>query len=264
MDALDREPVNRTPRPWLHRHARLLGVLAALLALYTLAGFLLVPALARHAIEHYVEADLGRRVSIGSVSSNPFTLAAQIRDFKLSEADGAPLVGFRLLRVSLSPGTLWHMAWTLGVVQLEGPVVNARVDAGGVLNLARLKPAAAQPAASKPASWPRLRIIALSVRDGSVRFEDRSRGAPFTATVAPIQFSLSDFRTAPQSQSRYSFSARTDGGTQLQWSGDLSVRPLGSTGQFSIAGVQLPALANYLGAALPAAVRAGSADLNGH
>ncbi|HEX4025909.1 MAG TPA: DUF748 domain-containing protein [Steroidobacteraceae bacterium] len=249
-------------------HVRLLGVLATLLVLYTLAGFLLVPALARHVITRYVDVDLGRRVSIGSVSCNPFTLTAQIDDFALSEADGSPLARWRLLRVSLSPSTLWHWAWTLGVVRLEQPVVNASIGTDGVLNLAKLEaPAAAQSTAtSAPASsssWPRMRIGTLSLLDGSVRFEDRSRGTPFTATLAPIQFSLNDFRTAPGSRSRYSFSARTNDGAQLRWSGTVSVRPVGSDGQFAITGVKVSTITAYLGHAMPVALRGGSADLRG-
>lgn len=263
--------VNRTAVDRIRGHVWLLGILAALLVLYTLAGFFLVPALARHVIDRYVEADLGRRVTIGSVRCNPFTLTAQIDNIALSEADGSPLASWRLLRVSVSPSTLWHWAWTLGTVRLEQPVVNARVGADGVLNLARLQGPAAKRSAAKrstakrstASSWPRLRIGALSVVDGSVRFEDRSRGTPFTATLAPIRFSLNDFRTAPGAQSRYSFSARADDGAQLQWSGTVSVRPVGSDGQFVISGVKVATITAYLADAMPVALRGGSADLRG-
>ena len=283
MDASDDKSVSANPANpasstsplrWIRAHVRSLSIVAALLALYACVGFLLLPALARHALTGYIERDLGRRASIGSVSCNPFTLTAQMRDFALREPDGSALVSFRLLRVSASPSSLWHRTWTFSAVQLERPVVDARIGADGVLNLAKLwAPKAQQPSKGQqpatvprpatPVHWPRLRIAALNVRGGSVRFQDRSRGEPFATTLTPVELSLSDFRTMPQFQSRYGLRARTADGAQLNWSGTLSVSPLASSGQFAVTGVKTSMLAAYMGKALPVTLRGGSADLHG-
>jgi len=66
-------------RAWVRGHVRLLGTVAAFLILYALAGFLLVPHLARSAIEDYVRDALRRQVSIAALSFNPFTLTAELR-----------------------------------------------------------------------------------------------------------------------------------------------------------------------------------------
>ena len=87
MDDSDPKPAARTGRGWLRSHARALAVVAALLLLYTLAGFVLVPRLARNAIVQYVQKDLGRRVSLGQLRFNPFTFTVEIHQFALSEAD---------------------------------------------------------------------------------------------------------------------------------------------------------------------------------
>ena len=84
---------------WLRVHVRALGILVGLLLLYTLAGFLLVPRVARNAAINYVQHDLGRHLTIGSLSFNPFTLATEIRGLALSETDGAhPFPVQRFLR----------------------------------------------------------------------------------------------------------------------------------------------------------------------
>src|ERR1700686_4666017 len=128
---------------WLRAHVLALGIAAGVLVLYTLAGFLLVPRIARHAAINYVQHDLGRHLTIGSLGFNPFTLAAEIREFALAEADGSPIASFALLRIKFSAtSSLLHRAWSFGELRLEQPVINTLVNRDGSLNLAKLAPPA--------------------------------------------------------------------------------------------------------------------------
>ncbi|MFI4869311.1 MAG: DUF748 domain-containing protein [Steroidobacterales bacterium] len=260
----DSSPAHHVHR-WLRAHVLALSIVAGLLLLYTLAGFLLVPRIARHEAIDYVQHDLGRKLSIGSLTFNPFSLATEIRDLALTEADGSPIAGFALLRIKFSAtSSLLHRAWTFAEVRLEQPTVNALVNRDGSLNLAKLAPPAGPtPAAPTSAAPPAVRIGAFSVAQGRVHFEDRSRGAPFTATLSPIEFSLTDFRTQRQFENRYKFSATTAAGEQLDWSGEFSVQPLGSSGEIAITGLKAATIAAYFENALPFALSSGSLDLHG-
>jgi uncharacterized protein involved in outer membrane biogenesis len=257
-------PPHRVGR-WLRAHVLALGILAGLVLLYALAGFLLVPRIARNAAIHYVQRDLGRQLAIGSLSFNPFTLATEMRGCALSEADGSPIASFALLRIQFSAtASLLHRAWTFAEVRLEQPLVYTLVNRDGSLNLAKLlPPAPPKPAAPESTTVPALRIGALTVSRGQLHFEDRSRGEPFTATLSPIEFALTDFRTQPQFENRYRFSAATAAGEQFDWSGQFSVRPLGSTGEFAITALKASTIASYLEDALPFAIGDGSLDLHG-
>jgi len=82
----------RAAAPWL------LG-LAGLLLLYALAGFLLVPHLARRHIVDYVERDLGAESPSAKIRFNPFTLNARSAS-SLSETDGSPMLSFGRLRMA--------------------------------------------------------------------------------------------------------------------------------------------------------------------
>jgi uncharacterized protein involved in outer membrane biogenesis len=252
---------------WLRSHRRALAIVAGLLLLYTLAGFLLLPRIARNQAIAYVQHDLGRKLSIGSLTFNPFSLAIEIRDLALTEADGSPIASLALLRVKFSAiSSLLHRAWSFAEVRLEQPVIMVLVNRDGSLNLAKLAPpATSKPAAPEPeaTSVPAIRLGAFTVTRGQLHFEDRSRAAPFTATLSPIEFALTDFRTQPQFENRYRFSAATGAGEQLDWSGQFSVRPLGSSGEFAITALKASTIAAYLEDSLPFALTSGSIDLHG-
>jgi uncharacterized protein involved in outer membrane biogenesis len=251
----------------LRRHRLALAIIGLLLILYALAGFLLVPHYARAYLQQYVQRDLGRQLQLGELRFNPFTLTVEVRSLMLKEADGRAIVGFDFLRVRAGLlASLVHRAWTLSEIRLEHPDIQVRIAADGTLNLAQLAPPASgppPPPAPANQALPAVRIGRLSVTQGNVGFEDLSRGKPFTATLRPIEFSLQDFRTAPDFENRYRFEGRTTAGEELAWSGQFSVQPLGSNGQFAITGLKATTIAAYLQDGLPFDLPSGALDLKG-
>jgi hypothetical protein len=257
--------VNRVAE-FLRLYRRLVIALALLVGVYAAAGFWLVPFIARSAIEKYVVQDLGRSVAIKEIIFNPFTLTAEITGFALAEADNTPIATFDLLRINAQLSSIVYRAWTFAEVRLERPNLNMLIAEDGTLNLSKLHPATGpsrEPAA--PARVPPVRIGTLSVRDGHIGFQDRDRlrSAPFVTTLAPIEFTLTDFRTSPDFQNAYSFEATTLAGEHLGWSGQFSIQPLGSTGRFQIGSLKATTIGSYLGDSLNFDLRSGSFDVQG-
>ena len=248
----------------LKRRWRLLTVFALLIVVYTLAGFLLVPYVAKSQIEAYVRGNLKRQVTVGSISFNPYTFAAEIRGFSLNEADGSPLVKFDLFRVDFELSSIFNRAWTFKEVRLENPDLHAILANDG-LNLSKLAPPSgeAKPQPATPAALPAVRIGTLAVRNGRVAFEDRTRAQPFQATLTPIEFTLADFRTAPNFENSYNFEGSTVAGERLTWSGQFSLQPLGSDGRFTLSALKASTITSYLQDALPFDLPSGSIDLSG-
>ncbi|MGA3157413.1 MAG: DUF748 domain-containing protein, partial [Steroidobacteraceae bacterium] len=251
----------------IRRHWLALTIIALLLILYALAGFVLVPRYATGYLKQFVQRDGGRQLEIGAFSFNPFTLTAEVRALKMKEADGRAIVGFEVLRVRAGLlASLFHRAWTLSEIRLEHPDIQVRIAADGTLNLAQLAPPPTGPPPPPPPPnqpLPAVRIGKLSVTQGNIGFEDLSRGKPFTATLRPIEFSLQDFRTAAEFENRYRFEGVTTAGEQLAWSGQFSLQPLGSNGQFAITGLKATTIAAYLQDALPFDLPSGALDLKG-
>ena len=251
-------------RTLLRAYRWLIAGFALLLASYAAAGFWLVPYLARSGIENYVQHDLGRHVKIGDIRFNPFTFTAEVTGFALTEADGAPIASFDLLRVDAELSSIVNRAWSFQEIRLDRPDLRVLLNANGTLNLAKLQPPkAANQARPPPAGLPAIRIETLSVRDGRIGLEDRTRAKPFATTLMPIAFTLTDFRTAPNFQNVYSFEASTVAGEHLKWSGQFSVQPLGSAGKFSVADFKAATISAYLQDALPFDLPSGALDVEG-
>jgi uncharacterized protein involved in outer membrane biogenesis len=243
----------------------LLGVSALVLAGYAAAGFFIVPRVARSQIEAFVVETLHRRIVLGEIAFNPFTLEANVADLKLTEADGAPLLAFGHLRVNAEIASLWRRGVVLKELELVAPEVDVIIAPDGGVNLARLAPPAGPPP-DKPRADERplpVHIGTLSIVDGRVGFEDRTHKHPFSAAIAPIRFSLTDFRTDVGHRNAYSFSGRTRAAEMLEWSGTFTVQPLGSSGTFSLADLRLATLDAYLEDSLPTKLASGTVQLRG-
>src|SRR5262245_19436238 len=156
----------------LRRRWRLLAALGFAFTSYTLAGFFLVPWIAKSSIESYVREDLKRQITIAELSFNPFTLAADVRGLSLNETDGSPIASFDLLRVNFSLSSIINRAWTFSEVRFDAPQVRVLVDSDGSVNLAKLVPPSTTPAPAPEtetqAGIPAIRIGTFAVHGGRV------------------------------------------------------------------------------------------------
>ncbi len=238
-------------------------VVAVLVALYALAGFFLVPHLARSAAQDYVTRELDRHLSIHEVRFNPFTLQAVVDKLELSEADGSHMLGFKSLLVNGELASIWQRGIALKEVRLEEPVVRLVVRRDGSVNLAQLVPSRPQAPARESQALPRVRVGKLGVINGRVDLEDRTHATPFTEAFTQIQLALTDFRADVDYRNAYAFSTTTAEGEQFEWSGNFTVQPFGSTGRFSIRDLRAQSIDSYAQDRLPVKLASGTATLSG-
>jgi hypothetical protein len=247
---------------FLRAHAILLSVAALIILVYALVGFFLVPRIVRGQLEDYATS-VGKQLTVGEIRFNPFALDASVGGLRASEPDGALLVGFRHLYVNASLASIGRRAIVLDTVELSAPDVRVVVAGDGSVNLATLvPPSPAEETSNEPP--PKVRIGHLSVRDGRVGLEDRTRERPFTAAVRPIRFTLTDFRTDLDFRNAYRFAGVTTKGEKLEWSGGFTVQPLGSSGQFRVEDLKLATIDSYLYDSLPFRLAGGNALLHGN
>src|SRR5262245_26816476 len=236
-------------RPWARAGALFarrwvlvtLSVLAVLFVAYTLAGFFLVPRLVAKYVPQYVEQQLKRRAQIGEVRVNPLLLKVDIRNFRLTEADGRPLLGFDRLFVDLEVAkSIVRAAWTFAEIRLEAPRIDAVISADGRMNLAELLDSLPKgEPAKQPSAPPRLLVQHAVVQDGVVSLTDHSHRTPQKAAVQPINVELHNITTLPERRGPYVISATLTGGGVVSWDGQVSLVPVASTGRFDLRGFPL-------------------------
>ena len=241
-----------------------LAVLAAIFVAYTLAGFFLVPRLIAGYVPRYAEQQLKRRAQIGEVRVNPLLLRIDVKNFRLTEADGRPLLGFDRLFVDLElVKSIVRAAFTFAEIRLEAPYVDAVMSPDGRLNVVDLIDAfpKGEPA-KQPSRPPRLAVQHAVVQRGLVSFTDRSRGAAQQAAAQPIDVELRDITTLPERQGPYTISATLTGGGVVSWDGEISLVPVASAGHFDLRGFPLATAWRFVQHEIAIAEPKGALDAN--
>ena len=242
-----------------------IAILVALFAAYTLFGFFGVPRLLHSKATGFVATEYGRKIDIGEIQFNPFTLVLKVHGLSFPDSEGHPLVGFRELLVNLNASSLFRMAPSFADIELTEPFTNVIVRKDATLNLldlARPFSAAATPAA-KPDEPMKLIIQRLSVAAGRVDFEDLSRATAFRTRLAPINFELRDFATTGKAGNTYSLRAASVDDERFGWDGSFETSPFTSRGQFEITNLHATTLWSYLRDALPFELTTGMINLSG-
>jgi hypothetical protein len=244
------------------------AVIAVLVGLYALAGFMLAPKLLRNALMQDVPKAINAKPSVGEIRVNPFLFQIEIKDLSLTDPRGEKLLGFGRFFIDFELSSIWHRAYSFVNIDIDAPFVNAVIAEDGRLNLAQLSP---KPAASPPATAkkdpvaalpiPAVRIHSFKVSQGLVTFTDRAHPSDFATRLEPINFELKEFTTGADG-GLFTLTGASKLGERVEWHGHVSVQPIESDGEFQINGLQVHTLWEYLEDRLAFQVNSGKIDLN--
>jgi hypothetical protein len=220
---------------------------------YALVGFILVPYLIKAYVIPIVAEKLKRPVLVKEVELNPFTLSHWLTGFEIRETDQSALLGFEEFFVNFQASSLIRRAYVFDTIRLTVPYVSARVSKDGRMNLAGLvppddgpQPNSSPQAEKTPAEIPAVEIGEFEIAQGVVEFRDESKLKPYALDIVPIRIVLKNFHTKPGGDNSYAFTAELGKGETLSWAGTVSLEPIQSSGKFSLSGVKLPMLWQYL------------------
>lgn len=211
-------------------------VVAALIVVYTLTGFVLLPLLIGRFGPQMLAERLNSPVSLGQVRINPYNLKVELRDFRIDEPSGAPMIGFERLLVNLQISSLLRWALTFKELTLDAPALHLRIDPDGRLNLARMAgPPSDEAAPEVPADEqgkrpPRLLLYNTTINEGRIELTDLRQAGPAKVSFHPLTIHLADISTLQGREGDYTLTATGGDGTALQWRGDVTLNPLRSSG----------------------------------
>ena len=238
---------------WLLSPTRLAILALGSVIFYALIGFVFIPSLIKSYVIPAVAEKLKRPVLVKEVELNPFTLSLRLTGFEIRETDQSALLGFEEFFVNFQASSLIRRAYVFDTIRLTVPYVSARVFKDGRMNLAELVPSDdgpqsdSPPSAEKtPAGIPAVEIGEFEIAQGVVEFRDESKPKPYALDIVPIRIVLKNFHTKPGGDNSYAFTAELGKGETLSWAGTVSLEPIQSSGKFSLSGVKLPTLWQYL------------------
>ena len=239
------------------------------LFLFTVVGFFVLPPIVKSQAEQRLSTMLGRKVTIGKLRMNPYALSMTIEQFDIQRKQGdGSFLGWDRLYVNFDALGSMFGEWVVSDVELDGAHLGVVILPDRTLNFADLLQRVAAltaraPGAPAPKPMRPIRIVSLKVNSARVEFQDQSRRKPFATVLGPVTFAVTDFHTAGPLGAPYSFTATTEAGEKLSWSGSLSADPLESRGNFAIENLILKKYTPYLEEEMQADLADGKLTMGG-
>ena len=226
-----------------------------LVASYTLAGFFLVPWALKKELPGLAQQFLLRDAQVQRVQFNPWTLRLQASKLEVTDEDGSRLANFEELVVNLQLRSILQFALVFDEVSLTAPEFHLVRYAFGDSNIGRiLNDLEANAATEEDAKETepsdtdegfRLVIVNLNIIDGRIQLSDAMPDTDFNTTLEPINISVTNLSTLPDSAGAQQIDVTTETGAQLKWTGSLELSPLISSGNIAISGSPLPLIYRY-------------------
>ena len=173
-----------SPHARLRRIALRTGIVLLVLALIWTAGFLFVPPIVRSQAEKAAQQLLGRRLTLGHVAFNPWTLELTIENAALAaqRPDVPPLLEIRRLYVDAAISSLVRLAPVVDHLEIDGPALRAERLTEDTYNFDDVVRRIAEFLARPTKEPARFALHNIRVTDGSV--ETRLLDEPATGVAA--------------------------------------------------------------------------------
>jgi hypothetical protein len=239
--------------PALQRVRTAVLAIGGLLAFLLVFAWLALPGILQSQAQKIVAEKSGHHLTLGKPEINPLALSLRLKDLKLDDPEGAPLLAFRELFVDLSAASLATRGMVVEQLKLDGLAASAilRDDAQRPHNWSRLLAAFASKEEAASGPPPRIEIRQLQLRGAQIDIADQRTAPPFASRVEAFDLELHDISTRPDDSGQFHLAAKTAFGAELEWKGTATLTPLASAGQLRLRGLDLGKLAPLLAPRLP-------------
>jgi len=238
---------------------------AAIVVLYTLAGFFLVPWLVGKLASDTVREQFDAELTLADVAFNPYVLSLRVDGLELKDPRGEPLIDVAQIFVNFQLSSLFRLAWTFEEFRVDEPLLRLDRNAEGELNIGFLAASTDEDEADSSADdeegVPRLLIFDFAVNDAAVEWSDAVPAEPVSTRFGPVSVSIVELNTLPQRAGDQSVVIATETQGTLTWSGSLELNPLRSSGRAVIDGSHFPLISAYLRSDIGFDITEGDLDI---
>jgi len=165
---------------------------AIVFAIYLLLTGLVAPWAGKRIAVDSLTENLGRQTHIESITFNPFTLEARVKNFAIeSKIKGENLASIQEVYLNLSASSLLHLAPVISAVQVTAPKFALHLNKDNTLNISDLlqgKTETPGPAEEKSGALFEFKVFNVKITDAALVFTDHIRSV--THSVAQLNFDL--------------------------------------------------------------------------
>lgn len=208
-------------------------VFLALLGLYAVSGFFIIPAVLKAKIPEFIEQETGRTAAIEVIKLNPFTLELTLNDFVLHERDSKDFTRFALFYININGvQSIRHLALVLDSVNLEKPYVRIARNKKGVFNFADLikKDEAPKPEKDQEEGLFPFLIHQLKLTEGQVGWQDSFLPAPEKESISPLNLTVSELSSLTSEPAKLDLNFAVLSGGDFLWQAEVGLTPMTSAG----------------------------------
>jgi len=198
------------------RQKKIAVIVAVIVLLYILFGFVGAPFIVRNVLENKVADAIHRRIMVESVRVNPLTLSLTLRNLSVREKDGAPFVNSDEVYANLQTSSLFKWALVLKSVRLINPDIHLVRSGETTFNFSDIgggkTPDENPTEASADSGGFALAVYDTNISGGTLSLDDRVVGV--THRIESFSLSVSDFSSRPADTDVYTLfdlAARVNG-----------------------------------------------------
>lgn len=242
--------------------SRLAAALLALVALYGLIGFFILPGVALRIANQQLQQYATVPAELQRLEFNPFSLELTLWGLKIGAPD-KPTLGFERLYGHLRLDSAWRGVLHLSEVELDKPRTQVAFAKDGTLNLAQLFTLPKSPtAADEPEARPLpVRIDRVRINDGYLRVRDARPSEPIVLLYDSLNLELKHLSTLPGDDAEMTLVAKGPDGGQIDWAGTFSLLPFRSQGTLKVTDGQMKLWWPYVRDAVPLVLEHGRFSL---
>ncbi len=164
-----------------HRRLRWFSIgLGVSVVLYTVVGFLVIPAVARSVGQSKLSELLHRPVTIEQIRLNPYALSATIRGLRIGDRDGGPdLFALKEVYVNLQLASVWKGGVVVQQVRVVEPAIHVartaedRYSFSDIVDTFAATPASPSPPPDPDAKPAGFSVSNIQLVDGRITLDDR-------------------------------------------------------------------------------------------
>ena len=174
-------------------------IILSLILVYTLFGFIALPLILKPQIIDIVSKETNAKIEIDSIFFNPYAFYLNISGLKLSSLENKELISIKDIFLNIEVYSLFNSAIHLKNFILEEPRISLVLDKDKKINFASIaktkKEVALEEDTNSTTKMPRIILDRIAVVDGSMHYEDHSRGKKFALSLDTIGFELKNIDT---------------------------------------------------------------------